>query len=329
MTTACALRVEMYEPTHANEWRAFVESSENGTLFHDLDFLSYHPANRFDTHHLVFRRNGDVIGLLPAAIVAGSDGKRMLKSPYGASIGGPVLPVKQRAETTLSVVTELQGYVTDLDLAGIEMRIGPNIYARHPNDNLSFALTACGFAQTHRWLEHVIPLPSNPRDVLNGARANRRNTYHSALRRGLKVAPADADQLGPFYEILLANRAKHGARPTHTLSEIERIYQLSPNRVQLFACTLDSNMMAGLLVFELNDRVAYAFYLCHDDRFEEYRTSVVTTLWVASHYAGRGYRYLDLGPTSFDDLSLNSGLAAFKEELGGLGFCRDAWRWER
>jgi hypothetical protein len=30
-------------------------------------------------------------------------------------------------------------------------------------------------------------------------------------------------------------------------------------------------MIAGALVFELNPRVAYLFYLCHDDRFATLR----------------------------------------------------------
>jgi len=87
-------------------------------------------------------------------------------------------------------------------------------------------------------------------------------------------------------------------------------------------------MIAGALVFELNPRVAYLFYLCHDDRFTTLRAATVVTLRVAQHYSGRGVRYLDMGPTTFDDLRMNEGLARFKEEMGAVGFCRDAWRWE-
>jgi hypothetical protein len=42
--------------------------SNNGTLFHDLDFLGYHMG-KFDTQHLMFRQGGRLIAILPAAVV--------------------------------------------------------------------------------------------------------------------------------------------------------------------------------------------------------------------------------------------------------------------
>jgi hypothetical protein len=87
LTSCDAITVHPYEPGQATEWKAFLEASNNGTLFHDLDFLAYHPLERFDTHHLMFRQNGKLIALLPAAIVSEPDDRRFLKSPYGASVG--------------------------------------------------------------------------------------------------------------------------------------------------------------------------------------------------------------------------------------------------
>jgi hypothetical protein len=182
---------------------------------------------------------------------------------------------------------------------------------------------------THRWLEHVIPLPADPDDVLQLLRPQRRNAFRSSLREGLEVAPATADELGRFYRVLQANRSKHNARPTHSQAELERIFELTPDRVQLFLCMFHDEIAAGMLVFELNDRVAYMFYLCHDERFDRYRPAGLITVRVAQHYALRGFRYLDLGPTTFDEFQLHTELAVFKEEMGGVGFCRDTWRWVR
>jgi len=321
--------VSRYQPSEAAEWRAFLAESSNGTLFHDLDFLEYHPPERFDTHHLIFKRNGKLIALLPAAVVTEPDGRSFLKSPYGGSVGGLVLPLGHNAITTLRLVHLLQGYASSLELAGIEMRIGPNIYDKCPNDELSFALTASGFTLTRRWLSHVVVLPSAPAEVLNRLVSGRRRSYvRSALNQGLEVSVAGLDCLPSFYRILEENRAKHSARPTHTLAELQRIFQLTPERVRLFVCKLQGELIAGSLVFELNDRVAYSFYPCHDHQFERHRPAAVVTVCIAQYYAGQNFRYLDLGPSTFDDLSLNEGLARFKEEMGGVGFCRDTWRWE-
>ena len=323
-----AITVSRYQPSQAAEWRTFLADSNNGTLFHDLDFLEYHPPERFDTHHLLLKQNDKLIALLPAAIVSEPDGRHFLKSPYGGSVGGLVLPLEHNASTTLRLVSSLENYASNLKLAGVEMRIAPNIYDRCPNDELSFALMASGFTLAGRWLSHIITLPLDPGEVLNQLSNRRRSYVRSALNQGLEMTVAGPDYLSSFYRILEENRAKHSARPTHTLAELERIFQLTPDRVKLFVCKWQGEIIAGTLVFELNDRVAYSFYPCHDQRFERYRPAAVVTVSVAQYYAGHGFRYLDLGPTTFDDLTLNEGLARFKGEMGGVGFCRDTWRWE-
>jgi hypothetical protein len=321
--------VERYGPELAAEWDAFLEASNNGTLFHDLRFLAYHAPERFDTHHLVFRQAGKLVALLPAAVVREPDGQTSLKSPYGASVGGCVLPGGQRAETTAAVVHALQDYALREGLGGIEMRTGPNVYAQYPNDGVAFALTASGFSLTRRWLCHVVPLPADPAQVLALIPTRSRRRYaRYALRQGVTPVKAGVRDLGNFYRLLEANRAKHGAQPTHTLAELERLFRLVPDRVTLFLFTVKAEPIAGALVFELNRCAAYMFYLCHDEQFEQYRATTLAVAHIMEQYAARGFRYLDLGPSTFDDLTLNRGLAEFKEEMGATGFCRDTYRWE-
>ena len=43
------LRVEPLRPGEELAWAEFLAASENGTLFHDLQFLAYHPTGRFVT----------------------------------------------------------------------------------------------------------------------------------------------------------------------------------------------------------------------------------------------------------------------------------------
>jgi len=323
-----AITVRRQEESDGRAWRDFLASSSNGTLFHSLDFLAYHSRGRFEVHHLMFERPGKLLALLPAAIVSEPRG-RVLKSAYGGSIGGFVLPPQLNAATTLRLVGALQRHVSTAGLAGVEMRLGPALYDTFPNDQLSFALMASGFTLACRWLTHVISLPASPQDVASQLVTKRRRNYiRRALEQGLDVATVGSEYLPAFYRILVHNRAKHGARPTHSLGDLQRIFDLTPDRVRLFACNWRDEMIAGALVLELNPRVAYLFYLCHDDRFAALRAATVVTLRVAQHYSGRGVRYLDMGPTTFDDLRMNEGLARFKEEMGAIGFCRDTWRWE-
>jgi hypothetical protein len=107
----------------------------------------------------------------------GEGRRRVLKSPWGASVGGFVLPPKLNAATTLRLVGALQRHASGVGLAGVEMRLGPALYDTFPNDQLSFALMASGFTLACRWLTHVISLPASPHDVASQLVTKRRRNY--------------------------------------------------------------------------------------------------------------------------------------------------------
>ena len=68
-----------YTPELAARWDDFVSKANNGTIFHTQRFLSYHPDDRFEHHHLIFDDRGKWAGVLPGA-VAFRDGKRIYAS---------------------------------------------------------------------------------------------------------------------------------------------------------------------------------------------------------------------------------------------------------
>ena len=61
------LKIERYRVSNANQWDKFVLSSNNGTIFHLKQFLSYHPEERFIDHSLVIIRREKIFSVLPAA----------------------------------------------------------------------------------------------------------------------------------------------------------------------------------------------------------------------------------------------------------------------
>jgi hypothetical protein len=334
MKTGELIDVVPFESKHREEWRTFVTASDNGTLFHDLDFLDYHPKGRFEEHHLLFYDRGELVAVLPAAIVPGSDGARRLASPYGASIGGFVLPQHQQAELTIAICHRLQQHARDLGVAGVDLRIGPSYYNRSAGDSLGFALPAAGFTLAQRWICPVIRLPQRIEEVINVIPSSkRRSSVRTALAKGLLVRPAGIERLTEFYSMLEADRSKHQARPTHTEGELRWLLEKLPDRIRLFICTLDDRMVGGTVMFDLNDRVSYWFYPCHDERFTSYRPPSVVLYRMLEEYTRRRFLYVDLGPTGnmlmgSGPCHLNEGNLFFKQEMGGVVTCRDAWRWE-
>ena len=45
----------------SDEWDDFVDSSDNGTIFHKRTFLSYHPKDRFEDASLVIEKDNKIL----------------------------------------------------------------------------------------------------------------------------------------------------------------------------------------------------------------------------------------------------------------------------
>ena len=82
--------LERFTPDLFDVWNNFIEKSNNGTIFHKLEFLAYHK-NRFkeDEHHLILFKGESIYAVFPMAVFI-KDNKKIAMSPYGASYGGPV-----------------------------------------------------------------------------------------------------------------------------------------------------------------------------------------------------------------------------------------------
>src|SRR6185369_10813793 len=90
-----ALSIRSFAEGEAEAWRRFLAGSATGCLFHELDFLAYHPTGRFRFEHLVAEEAGQIVALVPGGTVE-RDGCTIFRSPLGASFGGPVLGEKAR-----------------------------------------------------------------------------------------------------------------------------------------------------------------------------------------------------------------------------------------
>jgi len=322
------ISVQLWEPNRAAEWKTFLSNSNNGTLFHDLDFLSYHPSDRFLVRNLLFYESSRLVALLPAAIEIEASGHRFLKSPYGASIGGFVLPPTLKVGMMLQIVKELQSYVRAQGLSGLELRIGPNAYLRQPDDLIPFSLMAHGFVLAHRWLLFMVPL-DGPRETLLDRLLSKAKRYdvRANLKRGLQPREVDPSKLDDFWRLLSEAYVRLGTCSTHSREELADLLVRLPGRVRLFLCAYEGIEIAGVLIFMLNNVVANTFYICESEAHKTLCGPAVLIAHVIKQMATEGLRYLDLGP-SVSDFHFNRGVVFFKEGFAARGFCRETWRWE-
>jgi hypothetical protein len=192
-------------------------------------------------------------------------------------------------------------------------------------------LSAAGFRLAQRWLNLMVPLTTDPEQAMAALSRKRRQSINRAVRDGVEVNEGGLDRLDEFYEVVKENRARYGAAPTHTLEEIRRLFELVPDRLRVFLCVRAGDLLGGTMVFELNQQAVCLFHLAHRDVFKQPTDLLLYRL--VEYYGARGVRYLDLGPTGNYDfeerqLTLNTGNAFLKEEMGGLAFHRERWVWD-
>lgn len=315
--------VVRYSSEYAETWDAFVDASNNGTLFHKRSFLNYHPPDRFIDDSLMFYKKGRLIAVFPAARRHGDDEKVLISHP-GASFGGFVTRLDLTLRDAERLVKALVRYARDQHYGAIDMTLPPIVYLHRPSHYIDFALYQAGFRYRKREVSSVVPLPYNENEVMALFTPQARRNVRKAQRLGVMVR--QHDDLVTFYDILKHNlKLRHNVIPTHSLAELQLLARTFPQAIRLFAAFVEKRMVAGIVLFDANSRVTLAFYISHLEAFQQYR-AVNLLFYEAFCWAIRqGFTYLDFGLFTVNMVP-NWGLAQFKESFGAQGVFRDSMR---
>jgi len=317
-------KIRPYCPDDAAAWKALLANSNNGTLFHDLDFLDYHPPVKYDFRHLIALRENCIEALVPGAL--SEDG--IFVSMAGASIGGPAVKKSITAGACLHLVKALQLYSKSAGWRGMEITLPPPIYHDEPDQKIEFALYRNGFGLADRSMPLLVPLDHKGDDHYQRLfRQSQRSYVRACRQKGVIVSEAGIEALGEFLELFTETYDRLQAPPTHTRQDIETLFYRVPTRLRIWSAKLEGKTIAGVLLFILNRNVCTTFYICDSASHREFHGVTVLLAEVADVLARRGFRYLDLGPSA-SGTHFNNGVVSFKESLGARAFCRDRWRWK-
>jgi hypothetical protein len=314
------LEVLPYDDANAEAWDAFLRTATNGTLFHTRAFLNYHPADRFHDDSLFFLKDGKIIAVFPAAIRR-DDKANILRSHPGASYGGLVVRSTLSLRDAVRLVQHLVEYAQQRGYAGVEMTLPPQIYYFRPSNYLDFALFQNGFAYRKREVSSVIPLDVPAPLMVELFSSASRRAVRRAEKLGVQVG--ESDDFAEFYKILKKNLSlRHDVKPAHTLEELKTLKKIFPEKIRLFASRFDGKMIAGIVVFICNERVALAFYVSHDETYQKYRGVNLVFNEAIRWCAEQHFRFLDFGIFTVN-MEPNWGLCRFKESFGASGIFRD------
>jgi hypothetical protein len=317
---------------HKDAWDSFIRRSMNGTVFHTQQFLTYHNEGKFQFHHLLFYKGNHLVALLPGGFRANG---KIYDSPLGSSYGSFVTE-DISADTALGIVEAFEKYIIAKGVQEVSLTSAPVIYQPILTQNLDFALLYRGFAYQRHYISHAIELRDG---ILPFERFQQTARKH--IRRITRQHPEIFIEEVPknemvrglkeFYPILLENKAKFGAKPTHTLEELFKLYELLPDLMKLFLVRVNNEPIAGSLLFIANPRVAIIFYHMLRYKFDEYKPIYLLMDKVTRWAQENNFSFVDIG-VSQDTSDANPmtpalSLISFKEKFDSRGVLRSTmWK---
>lgn len=318
------LIIKGYDPLCQKEWDDFVINSRNGTFMQQRTFLNYHPTDRFvDCSLMIYNSTGKLIAVIPAA--RKMEGSKNIFSSYpGASHGGIIVGQKFTTHEALALIPLLTEHCRTIKSDAIEIKMVPRIYHCWPSDEIDFALRYQGFSIYATELATALPLKEIANASENLVQSSQRN-IRKAQRLGVTVK--ESKDYATFWSILANNlKQRHHSQPTHTLTEIIDLTNRYPESIKLFASFSEGEMIGGVVVFLLNNRVINCFYIANNDKYQHLRSLELLFYRLISWGIDQGYYFLDWGiSTENKGLKINHGLFKFKEKFGGRGVLRETY----
>jgi len=319
--------IEIDTKVDADAWEEFWQEAVNGTLFHSLKFMSYHPADRFKQHHIAFRHKGNLVGVILGA-ESDEDGIKTWISHPGASYGGPAWSSKLHYHQIESLIMALVVHARNEGFRRIKLTPPPVIYNEDPEQSLDFALKRNGF-NIIRWeLTQAVRLDFDEQQLMDMMRNKTRTAFRKARREGCEFRiienPTQAEY-DRFWEILVENRAGLGVVPAHSREEIELLHNLVPENLMMAAIEHNGKMVAVIWNFICNPHTVLEFYMAHVAEAQIFRPVTLLTYYSLLWAKQKGFKWMDFGISSIWG-EPTWGLMKYKENFNARHFMRVTWQ---
>ncbi len=317
-----SLTVRTFTETDTPAWEAFVASANNGTIFHERKFLGYHPGDRFNDHSLLVDKGGKLRAIFPAVEI-NSDGVKSLVSHQGSSYGGIVVQEDLSFQDSYDFVQAITEYARKAGFQRIQMTLPPAIYQYRVSNYLDFSLIKHGFSYKKRDVSSMLTIEESPEKNLQRFRSTHRTAVRKAVKQGVTIR--ESEDWSDFYDILKENlNIRHNVQPTHTLDELLILRDLYPEQIKLFGAYHEDKLVAGVVNFSVNKDVVLAFYISHNEKYQNLRAVNLLFYEIITWCHNNSYRYLDFGIFTVN-MEPNFGLGRFKENFGASGVFRDTF----
>jgi hypothetical protein len=317
--------VHEYAPENRAEWEEFVEASNNGTMYHKMDFLDYHPEGRFSFYHLMFRRGKKLVGVLPGGL---KDNGTVFWSPVGASYGS-IVTKDISFSLSLEIVDAFMDFCRKKEMKEAFLIPPPLVYSQNYSQHIEYAMLYRKFDFELHYISHSIDL-KHGNDFLKYFDKTARKTIHKILREK-KITIRESDDYEAFNKILIDNKARHNVKPTHSLEDMLKLKELMPEKLKLLMVYHGDKAIAGSWLFLTNSKAVLCFYNMllyeHENLKPIYLVMYETVRWATE----MGYGWVDIGvsqDTSAEDpMTPSQNLIYFKERFNSKGMLRSTYHY--
>lgn len=312
------LTVRPFEERDEAQWETFVAGSWNGTPFHTRNFLNYHGARFLDRSVVIQDDERQWQGVFPAA--QDTDHPDRVVSHPGSPFGGLIQSGGLTGSSAVDALTRIAAHYAELGYQVLRYRTVPLIYHTVPYQDDLYALFRL---RARRWRTDLCAT------IDTRARLPLSRNRRAGLRRAARASVTLADGLAylpDVWRILERQLAERfGARPTHTLQEIEGLAVRLPAALQCRVAKLDGRVVAGLVLF-IFPPVVRAQYSAADPIAREVSALDLLFEDTIAMATASGCWYVDFGNSNTDDgQELNAGLYRYKRSLGAGSHVHDAY----
>lgn len=309
------LQVERYSAARKAAWDQFIGAAKNATFLFFRNYLEYH-ADRFKDHSLLFYREEQLLGVLPANL----NEEHVLVSHGGLTYGGLVLRRECSMREALEVLQSCLEFVHELGIQSMLYKRIPRVYETVPSDEIDYALFLLQATLYRRDCAIVL---SQPRPLK--FRKGRKSEISKGRQAGVVVV--EERNLAPFWTEVLEPRleSRYGVRPVHSLDEMTLLASRFPNHIRHYSAYHGGKIVAGTTIYE-TESVAHAQYIAVTAAGQnigalDYLFSQLINL----HYSKK--MHFDFGICNEQEgRRLNLGLLSWKESFGARSVAHDFYK---
>jgi hypothetical protein len=312
------IEIVQYRDEYKEKWDRFVmEDSVNGTFLQTMNFLEYHPNDRFQDNSLMFMNGTNIVAVIPAHC-AEDNGKKLM-SHLGSTFGGIVAGKAFYNISYMDAIFEaLDEYAKENDFDEVLLKQTGRVFQTSNSDLIDYYMFLNGY-KCYMEMGYYIDYADYNEDIISNYNGSRRRGYNQSLKSQFTFKKLETEsEIGEFFDVLCDNYTKFGKLPVHTLDELLNFkFSRLKDNVMFYGVYLDGKMMAGTMVFRFGNGTWHTQYLAARQEQTDLHVNEFMYTNIIRTAKEAGARQLSFGISTEEHGSvLNRNLAQFKEGYG-------------